>query len=1040
MPAITAQPSSKTNQNNQGENQSVFLPDLNMVKNYPKTMSNDEISFDTHVNVRGNTPEDYYVNAQPQQELTKAFKAAETYMLYGQQAMKLLAVRPDVALGISKDILPDQLAETYKPWSEIWRDTAKKTSEGVEDFARKHPVAGFVPWFLTQQLPADLLEFGTKPSGWIGAYGLEKFGPVVINKIIQKLPPNVRSVMLKEIFKSESKLSSSFETLGLQPNAKTTDVIKAWRNQALNLHPDRGGNADSFIAARQAFDSIMEARKGVINKFFDYFRKDQQQAQKVSGQLPDLSLSSQSGSALLPFNEGDLVKIGSDVGKLMKLSGNIATVNVAGKNIDMALDKIKPYQQGGQEAGGVGAQVEGTGQQVQEGEINPPSEPPMSLGQINPDEPPSESAVNLERLAVTEDAKKNLQQGTEAIADEIQNQTGKTLTHDEVIEKSKEAEILTKGVSREATLNFEAALLKTREHLAALAEQKEITPEFLDTLRVVANTGTDIARQLESFKIDAMPEYATVKTKIIKELQKLGKTNEEIIAASKGVDFSNHNQVADFYRNLVKPKISEVLDEFAYINILSSPKTHIVNAFSNLIQMAGLNPLTRLSTGMVDLVASNLTGKPRERYISEIPKFYKGAINAVPEAFQNASDALQGKTFQERPDVKHIPTKSKFIDYATLGVGKYVPRALEASDIFFRTLIEQGEKEALAERFGGNPNTKQLAQIEKEAKKRAEYYIFRQPIDPSNKTGQGDLLSGIDRMTEAVYRFRDVPGARWFVRFVQTPMNILKQGIENSPAGILTLKGAKDKSEQMGKTIVGSMVFAGAYYMAMSGKSTWALPKGEQERKLFYQSGKVPYSVKIGDRWVSYSKLGPLSYALAMASALHYYENEGPNALSDTAMEKGFKALAGVMGFFSDQSYVQSLGDLLKVFRLDPQGAKLLTNVPTQLIPLSSFQRWVNGIIDPLYRKPSSGISVESMTDNLKSSIIGLSQTLPPQTDLFGKPSKKEDALINAFSPVQEKKSDPKMENLLNQQNKVTQMQNKAKRKTEDLTDKMQRK
>src|SRR5262249_21171776 len=139
----------------------------------------------------------------------------------------------------------------------------------------------------------------------------------------------------------------------------------------------------------------------------------------------------------------------------------------------------------------------------------------------------------------------------------------------------------------------------------------------------------------------------------------------------------------DFYRKFVKPSLSDQLNEFAYMNILSSPKTHIVNAFSNLLQLGGLNPLTRLSTGVVDRIGSALTGQPAKTYFQEIPQFYKGAINAVPDAYQSAMDAMKGKSFAERPDVKNLPTKAKWIDYAALGLGKYVTRALEASDIFF---------------------------------------------------------------------------------------------------------------------------------------------------------------------------------------------------------------------------------------------------------------------------------------------------------------------------------------------------------------------
>lgn len=1354
--------------------QSVFVKDPGIVKVYPKTMSPEEIGYDIHTNVKGGQPDDFYVNVLPHQSLVSTLKSAapllKSYLQNGEAAMKLLATRPDIALGITKPT--DEEAQTavlttYKPWLDLWREAHPSLARKTEAFASEHPIAGFLPWLLTEYAPSELVSAGTKPSNWVGSYGIEKFGPAIANKIIQKLPQGAREVLLKNIWTAEEGLSDAFKTLGIKENVPTSQVIQAYRSKVMTAHPDMGGSSQEFNKVKSAYDSIMESRQGIINKFINKFRSID------AGE--DLGLPyydpAEAGRLLVPFGEDDLVRVGSEVGKIVKTATNLETSNTVGVMIkgtikqvpmdqlnpvpkvqtlkDMQVERDKAAQAGDKEnlemwnkaiqdyksqrgsllipkisskdsirvyhgtspenkskilkegfsldfsklknsairgiytypkkshllsgefyneEGGKGIvtaqtnfgkdklfdlsnpkqmleffkndkkfkedisnivytdkdqyqwdimesafdrlpktsdklvkylqshgfrgikykvdeglyeyvdhlvvfnpedlspikennrgsilipgqdnprpltrkdfnqeksplpedqilikqevidkanelqnklkknlvvssgyrteeynkdlikrgfkadpnSVHKTGnafdidfkksgltqQQVVEAakdlgfniedisltpkhvhlELptegsptklmsfgNPPKVPPTETavsGSPAPDEEPGKSAVNKENLQITPEGKENLEKATKMISDEIENQSGKTLSHGEVLEKAKEADILTKGVSRENTLKFEAMLLKTRQHLAALAEQKEVTPEFLETLRIVADTGTDIARQLESFKIDALPEYATIKTKIIKDIMKLGTSAEDILREAKGVDFTNQEQVADFYRKFVKPSLPDQLNEFAYMNILSSPKTHIVNAFSNLLQMAGLNPLTRLYSGALDIIGSNLTGKARQHYISEVPAFYKGVTNALPEAFNNMTDVLTGNRIVERPDVKSIPTKAKWIDVATLGVGKYVPRALEASDIFFRTLIEKGEVEALAEREGGI-NEKNIASINKEAKRRAEYYVFRQKPDPQNKTGQGSFLSGVDQLTNAVYKFRNVPGARWFIRFVQTPMNILKQGVEYSPLGLSTIKGAKDKTEQLAKSLVGFTVFAVGSYLALNKRTTWAVPTSKKDKELFYAAGMQPYSVKIGNEWISYSKLGPLAYPLAMSAALHYYEQEGPNALSDTAMEKGMKALTGTMQFFGDQSYVQSLGDFVKALRGDTSSiTRFTTSVPTQLIPLSSLQGWVNDLIDPLYRTQATGLSAESISDHLKKKIVGLTFSMDPQKDIFNKPSEKPNRLLNSFSPSQVRKSNPAREKVYEAQIKSKQIKNKIDKQNENI-------
>lgn len=986
--------------------QSVYIADQDLVKSYPVEMSNNEIDYDLHTTVRKKSPEDYFVNFLPMQPIIQGFKkiaefgvqTGKDYAKFEQEtldpALKLSVIRPDVVFAGEDpgSVTPEQLAQTYKPWLDIWREsTVGSAATGVSDkFLANAPApVAVVPWFVAEFVPDQLLEFGTKPLNWVGAYGIEKFGPTIINKTIQVLPESVRSVLLKDIFAGEKALQADFETLGIKPNTRTSDVEDAYKQAAKVTHPDVGGPPGEFEAVNNAYTNIMKARGSLIDDLFDRFRPTAQEAGKASGTV-EVSLGpspkergkisgllgNQRGSALVPFSKGDLVKMGKQVGQVLKVSGTVATVNIMGKATEVPFDQLAPYSN------------------------------------------VKESAVNTENMAVGPEAKQKLVEATQALGSELTS--GGPLTHEEVIAKAQEADIVSQGVSREATLAFQASLLKTRQHLAALAEENQLTPEFLDTLKVMSNLGTDIARNLESFKIEALPEHASVKIKVIKDMQKLGITSDKILEAAKGVDFKDEQSVAKFYRKFVKPKLPEILDEFVYMNILSSPTTHIVNTFSNVLQLAGLNPLTKLASGAIDLVGSRLTGAERQHYISEIPSFFKGALNAVPNAFKGVVTAMKGKKNLERPDVKHLPTLSKFVNVATLGVGKYFIRALEASDIFFRTLIEAGEIEALTKNLGHTPNPKEAASIQKKASERATYYVFRSKPDAENKTGQGKLLSAIDQMTNAIYRLRSVPGLKWFVRFVQTPMNILKQGIEYSPTGFATLKGAKDKSEQAGKAAIGSLVFAGASWLAANNLTTWSSPNSRQEKNDFYGAGLQPYSIRIGDKWVSYSKLGPLSYPLAMAAALHYFTKESPKALSDSEMDKLADGLGGIMKFFSDQSYMQGLSDLVSAAR--GEKSRAVSSIPSQLVPLSSLQGWVNNVIDPLRRKVESGLTIQSVLQNIEMKIVGMSQMVPPQIDREEMPVKKPMRVVNAVSPVKVSKVD---------QGKLAEYQDNQKTKQE---------
>jgi hypothetical protein len=433
------------------------------------------------------------------------------------------------------------------------------------------------------------------------------------------------------------------------------------------------------------------------------------------------------------------------------------------------------------------------------------------------------------------------------------------------------------------------------------------------------------------------------------------------------------------------------LNEFAYINILSSPITHLVNTSSNLLQGAFVNPAVKA-----------LSGQP-----GKVIPYYRGFFSAIPKAIDAASSVMQGKSYVERPDLAHLPTKAPWIEYATAGMGKTIPRALEAEDVLVRTMIEEGERQALMSRVKGEITPEMQKKIDAEAAKKAEYWVYRNKPDTTNASGQGDLLTMIDKMTSAIYGVRRaVPGAQWYIRFVQTPMNILKQGIEISPLGIATLKGNTNKQEQIGKMMLGGLVTAAASALAMKDRLTWSLPKDKSDRDLFYQAGMQPFSVNIAPdgedpAWVSYSKLGPLSYSIAMAAALDFYWNDARSADADSHFEKMFNFSLSLLEFLSEQSYVRPLGDLTRAMQGDKQAvSNLITSAPEQLIPFSSFQGWVNSAFDPYYRKPARGLSGETILDNIQKKIILGSQFVPPAPDMMMRPAENKDRAINAVSPL----------------------------------------
>lgn len=614
--------------------------------------------------------------------------------------------------------------------------------------------------------------------------------------------------------------------------------------------------------------------------------------------------------------------------------------------------------------------------------------------------------LNTQRLNVSEEQRLAIDQlqdnvpvtviGNKDVVKQSVNTTGRksVLTDDEM--KVRLAQQLN---TRQEVVSLSRQFENLKQSGASELELTALKSKIIDQSRIAQQQGTFSGRLLQSQNILAN-EMASPEQRVYALLENAGVDPQKYIKDAINVDFDNATQVVNFYRKYVPPKFGELLDEFRYTNMLSSPLTHIINTTSNLLQSAIVKPIEKTLTGGLDFVSSKLTGKERQYFSSQGIDYLQGYTKAIPQAWNKFKSVVKGNELSLRPDMGYIPTGTK-------GVLKWYTtplRVLEASDQFFRTLITAGEKKSLG-RF-------KLPESEliKRAEQSSDYTLFRQKFDPNGELGQGVVLKTWDKWNTAIQVLRRVPGGKWVVPFLQTPTNILKQGLEYSPLGVSTMVGAKRPLEQLSKAIIGTTVFASLYGIADKGGTTWDVPTNPKEKELFYAAGLQPYSVKIGDKWISYSKLGPLAYPMAMASALKWTEKNNPD---QNVIENLRDSLGQMLGFFGDQSYVQSIGDLISAIqsstpnKLASAVSSQVSNFAGQLVPYRSFQGWLARIIDPIYRKP------EGIVQDITSQIPGLSKTVPSYTDLQGNPSQRDLPILNAVSPLKVGVEKPEVKQML---------------------------
>ena len=131
----------------------------------------------------------------------------------------------------------------------------------------------------------------------------------------------------------------------------------------------------------------------------------------------------------------------------------------------------------------------------------------------------------------------------------------------------------------------------------------------------------------------------------------------------------------------------------------------------------------------------------------------------------------------------------------------------------------------------------------------------------------GVIGQSLSRMTSASLPLKVI------VPFVRTPINLLKFATERSPAAPLLKEWRKDfgaggarRDMAMARAMLGTGLAMAMYEAALNGQITGAVPPDPAKAKLLYADGWQPYSAKIGDRWISYSRLDPISTTVGVAA------------------------------------------------------------------------------------------------------------------------------------------------------------------------------
>jgi len=208
---------------------------------------------------------------------------------------------------------------------------------------------------------------------------------------------------------------------------------------------------------------------------------------------------------------------------------------------------------------------------------------------------------------------------------------------------------------------------------------------------------------------------------------------------------------------------------------------------------------------------------------------------------------------------------------------------------------------------------------------------------------------------------------------------------------------------QISKSITGYVLTAMLMYLLGNMISGGGAPDKEKNSQL-RATGWQDYSIKIGDKWVSYKNIPGLNLILSLIGNIHDSIEYKKFKAGELTRRIGYATL-GTFNTILDQSFLSGLSDVITMlaFRNDKDLIELLSSAVTIPIPTAwNAMKYIHDIFDPRIKKPE-GLAEIFWNENR---ILGLDSDTPVRINTFGnvveKQSPKTDILgtIGKFTGV----------------------------------------
>ena len=409
------------------------------------------------------------------------------------------------------------------------------------------------------------------------------------------------------------------------------------------------------------------------------------------------------------------------------------------------------------------------------------------------------------------------------------------------------------------------------------------------------------------------------------------------------------------------------------------------------IKTSGLNTLSNLFHGVSEVVSSvpavgidsviSLFSKERTIGLTGI-KFKQGTKEGFEKGWRYLSTGFDERNVGAKLDYKRVKFGNNKFAKSAQNYEETIFRLMGAEDqpFFYGAKARSIQSQAIAQ--AKNQGLKGI-----DAKK----FIDNLVENPTDKMLNYAVADGeiavfqnptvLGKIAKVIQNIGNGAGMI-VVPFGRTPASVANQFINYSPVGIVKAivqnigKGRFDQrlfSQAMGRGLTGTGIMFLGSELYKKGMVNTEYPDNEKERELWKAEGRIPNSIKIGDKYRNVNVLGPGGFTLLAGAEFQRVLDE-TGSLAEAMSQSTF---AGIKSL-KDQTFLQGVNQLFEALS-DPErfltgwlSSFIASTIPTLFSDLTRA-------FDDVERK-SIGFF-----DKLKARIPGLRQTLEPKIDILGR-------------------------------------------------------